>query len=412
MRRFRQSNEFYYLTGLTVPGAYALLDARAARTSVYVPHRDARRERSDGPSLAAEDHAEILALTGADSVAGPERLPLDLAALLFQSPRPTYTPFAPSEGVSTSRDSALASLAWAANDPFGSDSSPEAGLAQTLHAHFPQCEVRDLSPALDELRLHKSAHEIELLRAAARICGEATIEAMRSTAPGVLEHELEAVANFVFRQSGATGPGYEAIIAGGANAWFGHYNANDAPLRDGDLVLMDYAPDFGYYTSDIGRMWPVNGHYSDWQRELYGFVLAYHHELVARIKPGVTPAAVLADAAEAMRARIDATDFSKPSFRTACEEALVFAGHLSHPVGMSVHDVGDYSNRPFEPGLVFSVDPMIWVTDEHLYIRVEDTVVVTEDGIENLTGFVPLELEDVERELAEPGLLQLWKERA
>ena len=113
-------------------------------------------------------------------------------------------------------------------------------------------------------------------------------------------------------------------------------------------------------------------------------------ELVARIKPGVTPAAVLADAAEAMRARIDATDFSKPSFRTACEEALVFAGHLSHPVGMSVHDVGDYSNRPFEPGLVFSVDPMIWVTDEHLYIRVEDTVVVTEDGIENLTGFVPL----------------------
>ena len=79
---------------------------------------------------------------------------------------------------------------------------------------------------------------------------------------------------------------------------------------------------------------------------------------------------------------------------------------------MSVHDVGDYSNRPFEPGLVFSVDPMIWVTDEHLYIRVEDTVVVTEDGIENLTGFVPLELDDVEREIAEPGLLQLWKERA
>ena len=164
MRRFRQSNEFYYLTGLTVPGAYALLDPRAARTSVYVPHRDAGRERSDGPSLAAEDHAEILALTGADSVAGPERLPLDLAALLFQSPRPTYTPFAPAEGVSTSRDSALASLAWAANDPFGSDSSPEAGLAQTLHAHFPQCEVRDLSPVLDELRLHKSAHEVELLR--------------------------------------------------------------------------------------------------------------------------------------------------------------------------------------------------------------------------------------------------------
>ena len=410
-RRFRQSNEFYYLTGLAAPGAYLLLDAGTRRASVYLPHRDPRRERSDGPSLAAEDEAAVLELSGADSVAGPERLPLDLAALLFRSPRPTYTPFAPFEGVSTSRDSALAALAWAAADPFGSGLSTEAGLAAALRSHFPQCDVRDVSPALDTLRLLKSEHELQLLRAAARICGEATIAAMRSTAPGVLEHELEAVATFVFRQSGAAGPGYEAIVAGGPNAWHGHYNANDAPLRDGDLVLMDYAPDFGYYTSDIGRMWPVNGRYADWQRELYGFVLAYHHELIARIEPGVTPAAVLAGAAGAMRSYIDATTFSKPSFRTACEEALVFAGHLSHPVGMSVHDVGDYDNRPFEPGLVFSVDPMIWVPDERLYVRVEDTVAVTAEGVENLTGFVPLELEDVERELTKPGLLQLWKEQ-
>jgi Xaa-Pro aminopeptidase len=110
-----------------------------------------------------------------------------------------------------------------------------------------------------------------------------------------------------------------------------------------------------------------------------------------------------------MRDRIAGTSFSKPAYRTACEAALEFAGHLSHPVGMAVHDVGIYSDGPLEPGLVFSVDPMIWVPEEQLYVRVEDTVAVTEDGVENLTGFVPLEPADVERTMAEPGLLELWR---
>ena len=172
---------------------------------------------------------------------------------------------------------------------------------------------------------------------------------------------------------------------------------------------MDYAPDFAYYTSDIGRMWPVNGRYSDWQRELYGFVVAYHGELLARIRPGVTPEEILADAAEAMRARLDKAGASSPRYRSAFEDAFAFPGHLSHPVGMAVHDVGDYRRRPLEPGLVFSVDPMIWIPDERRYVRVEDTVAVTDEGVENLTGFVPLALDDVEALMREPGLLQHWK---
>ena len=168
---------------------------------------------------------------------------------------------------------------------------------------------------------------------------------------------------------------------------------------------MDYAPDYRGYTSDIGRMWPVDGRYSAWQRELYGFVLDYHDELLARIAPGRTPDEIMDGAAEAMRARIDATSWSRPHYRVAVEEALAFRGHLSHPVGMAVHDVGDYRGRPLEPGLVFAVDPMIWVPEERLYVRVEDTIAVTDDGIENLTGFVPRAMDDVERLQAEPGLL-------
>jgi Xaa-Pro aminopeptidase len=236
------------------------------------------------------------------------------------------------------------------------------------------------------------------------------IEAMRSTAPGVREHELVAVADLVFLRGGARGGAYGPIVAGGANAWYGHYSANDADLRAGDLVLMDYAPDLAYYTSDIGRMWPVAGVYAPWQRELYGFVLDLHRELLARIRPGATAEEILDGAAAAMWPRIEATGFSEPEYRRAAEAALVFPGHLSHPVGMADHDVGDYRGGPLEPGLVFAVDPMIWVHERRLYVRVEDTVAVTEDGVESLTGFVPLELDDVERTMREPGLLQRARE--
>ncbi len=410
-RRFRQSNDFWYLSALETPGAYLLLDARTRQTTLYLPHRDPLRERSDGPSPAAEDADAIRAATAVDRVVGIDRLPLELGASLFRSKRPVYTPLAPAETETVSRDSALAAAAWSASDPFDDSPVVEGALAAALTRRFPQAEVRDLSPLLDRARLIKSAHELELMRRAARICGEAVLEAIRSTEPGVYEHELEAVADFVYRQRGARGPGYSAIVAGGPNAWHGHYSANDAVLADGDLVLMDYAPDFAYYTSDIGRMWPVNGRYSDLQRELYGFVVAYHGELLARIRPGATPEEILTGAADAMRARLAELGASKPRYRTAFEDAFVFAGHLSHPVGMAVHDVGDYRGRPLEPGLVFSVDPMIWVPDERLYVRVEDTVAVTEDGVENLTGFVPLALDDVEALMREQGLLQHWRER-
>ncbi len=411
-RRFRQSNDFWYLSALETPGAYLVLDARTRQTTLYVPHRDPLRERSDGPVLSAEDADQLSAATSVDRVVGIDRLALELGAALFRATRPIYTPLAPAETEAVSRDSALAAAAWSASDPLNDAPVVEGALVAALASRFPQAEVRDLSPWLDSARLVKSAHELELMRHAARICGEAVIEAMRSTEPGIHEYELEAVADFVYRQRGARGSGYSAIVAGGRNAWHGHYSANDAELHDGDLVLMDYAPDFAYYTSDIGRMWPVNGRYSDTQRELYGFVVAYHGELLARIQPGATPEEILSGAADAMRARLEKRGATTAHYRAAFEDAFVFTGHLSHPVGMAVHDVGDYRARPLEPGLVFSVDPMIWVPDERLYVRVEDTVAVTEDGVENLTGFVPLDLDDVEALMQERGLLQHWRARS
>jgi len=224
----------------------------------------------------------------------------------------------------------------------------------------------------------------------------AVAEAMRATRPGMVEYELDAIARGLFVRHGARGEGYAAIVASGANMWHGHYNRNDAVMQDGDIVLMDVAPDYRYYTSDIGRTWPVGGAYAPWQRELYGFMVEYHKTILPLIRPGRTADEIHAEAAAAMAKVVERTKFSKPIFEAAARRALDFKGHLSHPVGMAVHDVGGYGGGPLRPGLVFAVDPQLWVPEEKLYIRCEDTVAVTETGIENLTASAPLDLAAVE----------------
>jgi len=244
-----------------------------------------------------------------------------------------------------------------------------------------------------------------LLRKAGKLTALGIIEAMRSTKPGVIEYQLDAAMRYHYLINGARDAGYNAIIAGGDNAWYGHYSANNCPLLDGDLVLVDCAPDYHYYTSDIGRMWPVNGHYSPVQRELYGFIVKYHKVLLSLIRPGLTDTWILQKAATEMLNVIENTGFSKEIYEASARRALEFPYHMSHCVGMAVHDVGHYRGKELKPGMVFAVDPMMWIPEERLYIRAEDTVAVTEEGIENFTSDAPLELSDVEALMREPGIL-------
>jgi Xaa-Pro aminopeptidase len=403
---FRQSNELYYLTALEVPNAYLEIDTTTDRSTLYLPRRNEAVERSAGRRLSANDADAVAELSGVDDVRPVEDLPTALGSRLKRRLRTTvFTPLAPTETRRSTRDGDLEAFAEATVDPWAVSVSREAAFARSLRAQFPTLEVRDVSPYLDELRSVKSPSEIDVLREAGRLTGLAVLEAMRATAPGVMEYELSAVAEFVFLRAGAFGAAYEPIVAGGENIWHGHYGAKSAVLRAGDLVLMDAAPDYRYYTSDIGRMWPVDGTWQPAQLELYGFIARYHEELLGRIRPGVTNEEVQASAAESMREVVEATRFSRPEYERAARGALDFAFHLSHPVGMAVHDVGEYRGVPLVPGHVFSVDPMLWVPDERLYIRCEDTVVVTEHGIENLTGFVPIEPEAISAVIGEPSAL-------
>jgi Xaa-Pro aminopeptidase len=233
------------------------------------------------------------------------------------------------------------------------------------------------------------------------------MEAMRSTAPGIYEYQLDAAAKYVFYLHGSQGDGYPAIIGGGANAYMGHYFRKTDPLVNGELVLMDYAPDFRNYTSDVTRIWPVNGRFTPEQKALYEYIVAYRDALFRQLRPGVTSDQVLDAAAAEMEIYLKDKTFKNPNHLKAVWEGIKFRGHFQHPVGMAVHDVGVIHHIPLEVGMVFTIDPMIWIPEEKSYIRIEDVVVITENGAENLSAFVPSSVLEIEKLIKEKGLTEL-----
>ena len=414
--RFRQTNEFYYLSGIEVPHAYLVLDGGQKRASVYLPHRHEGRESSEGKLLSAEDADLVKKLSGIEAVFPMEMLSEHLSRGARSTPaRTLYTMFQPGEGMSVSRDLALRRIADTTNDPWDGRGSREATFLATLRARYPQYELRDLTPELDKLRLIKSPREIALITKATRLAGLGLLEAMRSTEPGIYEYELDAVAKYFFFRNGAQGDAYYSLIANGTNAYFPHYNAGKTRLRDGDLVLMDYSPDVGYYMSDITRQWPVNGKFSPDQRDLYDFYLGCYRAILDAIRPGVTPQQIKKDALVKMDAILARSKFSKEIYTKGAKEFVdsyrrsseYARGGLGHWVGMSTHDVGSDSG-PMRPGMVFTIEPALRIPEERIYIRLEDLIVITEKGKDVPSLFVPMDIAGVEAVMKEQGMLQKY----
>lgn len=406
---FRQSNTFYYLTGLESDHAYLLLNGKNKQATLYLPHRDKGRERGQGKILSAEDEELVKQLTGVDLVKGYEFLSSDLlrTGLIKADVPRLYTPLSPAETGNDSRDELLYGQARTASDPWDGSASKESIFIDKLNAQYPQFQISDLSPILDKMRLIKSKEEILLIRKATQIAGLGIMESMRSTKPGIYEYQLDAAAKYIFYVNGARGDGYASIIGGGTNAYMGHYFHKTDILNDGDLVLMDYAPDYRYYTSDVTRIWPVNGKFDSSQKALYNYIVAYRDALFNYVKPGVTSEEVLDMAAKDMKEYLKGKTFEKPHYLKAVQEGIKFRGHFQHPVGMAVHDVGIVHRTPLKAGMVFTIDPMIWIPEERLYIRIEDMALVTETGVENLSGFVPSSIEAIEKTIKEKGLTEL-----
>jgi len=247
-----------------------------------------------------------------------------------------------------------------------------------------------------------------VIREATRIAGLGIMEAMRDAKPGMYEYELQADAEFVFKKHGAYGPSYFALIATGTNTWYSHYHRNTAKLQDGDLVQFDYAPDYKYYQSDVTRVFPANGRFAARQRELYTIYLRLYQALMISIKVHAAPRDIIRDAATKMEAIVRSYAFTDARIKTATA-ALVeryrssTAGSLGHSVGMEVHDVGG-PPATLEPGMVFTIEPAMQIPEEHIGIRLEDMILITPDGYENLSAFVPIEIDAIEQLMREPGL--------
>jgi Xaa-Pro aminopeptidase len=414
--RFRQSNEFYYLSGIEVPHAYLILDGSTKKTTLYLPNRSEGREKGEGKMLSAEDAEEVKKLSGVDAVASTEVLAEHMEGKFQRGgKRILYTPLAPAEGGSMSRDLALRYTADTAADPFDGRPSREGNFVRLVRERFPFFEIRDLSPTLDALRLIKSERELAVIRNATKLAGLAILEGMRSTRPGQYEHELDAVGKFVFYRNGAQGDAYFSLIGSGRNAYWPHYNAGKRKMEDGDFLLFDYAPDWGYYESDVTRMFPVNGRFSQWQRELYGFYLACYREILKAIAPGKTGGEIIKQAGAAMDPILAAAKFSKPSHRKAAEqfvEEYKKSGeseypYLGHWVGMATHDDGPHGG-PLKAGMVFTIEPQLTVPDEKIYIRLEDMIFITDKGAEVVSNDAPWDIDAIEKAMKEEGMLEKY----
>ncbi len=391
--RFRQSSDLYYLTGFSEPATTLVLRPGAddGEMVLFVRPRDPERETWDGRRAGVEGAVQRYGAAAAYPVDElEERLP-DLIG---------------------DRDDLYYSL--------GLDPGFDAVLIRTVaqmrarerRGRRAPRRVVDPRDVLHELRLRKTAEELDLMRRAAAITCEAHAAAMAAAAPGVGEHELEALVDYTFRKSGGTGPGYNTIVGAGDNATILHYIENDQTLADGDLVLIDAGCEYGFYTADVTRTFPASGTFTDAQRRCYEIVLRAQEAGVEMTRPGVTIDEIHERTVEILTSgMVELGLLEGPVADRISDDSYkrFYMHRTSHWLGMDVHDAGNYTAggnpRPLEPGMVITIEPGLYIAADAdnvpdelrgIGIRIEDDVLVTEDGPENLTAACPKSVADVE----------------
>lgn len=389
---YRPDSELYYLTGAIEPGTVAVLMGGAEpRFYLFVRERDPEAELWSGPRLGPDGAGERF---GADETFPLSELDFRLTQLLKEGDH-IHVRLGRGDAVELLVRNAL-TQARARGPRTGS--GPRG--------------VMDPGQILDELRLRKDAYEIACLRAAAALSMEGHRAATADIRAGVGEWAVEATVNATFRKGGGSGPGYETIVGSGPNACVLHYVANSRTLRAGDLVLVDAGAELNLYQGDITRTYPVDGAFSGEQRAVYEVVDRARAAAVEAAAPGATVADVHAAAVRVMvEGLVSLAVLEGDVDDLVAEDAHRpwFPHQTSHWIGLDVHDPGDYARkgtpRPLEPGMAFTVEPGLYfpVGSEKgaarfagIGVRVEDDVVVTETGHENLTAALPTAADEIE----------------
>ncbi len=396
--KFRQDSYFHYLTGFGEPDAAALLIPGHPEHPfvMFVRPRDKEKETWNGRRAGPEGAKERY---GADAAYTLDKLPEMLPQLLENTEKLYY-----GLGRRPDKDAQV----MAALDAL------RAKVRQGVKA---PSAVLDPASILNEMRLHKTPEELELMRQAAAISREAHIEAMRAITPGMHEYEVEAVIEYVFRRNGAAAPGYTTIAGSGVNATILHYVDNESVCREGELILVDAGAEYRGYSADITRTFPVGGKFTEAQREIYEIVLDAQVKAVEACRAG-NPFDGVHDVA--LRALVEGL-IRVGVLSGAPEENIeketykpYFMHRTSHWLGLDVHDVGDYRNgaawRTLEPGMVLTVEPGLYFGEfiedcperyRGIGIRIEDDVLITGGDPEVLTAGTPKTVAEVETTMAE-----------
>jgi Xaa-Pro aminopeptidase len=401
----RQGNQFYYLTGVIEQRAVALLDGRTRQTTIFLlPAKtvDVTSKFGPGAIYPGEDSAKLIGVT---KVLPREELNAVLMAIGREG-RTIYTPFRPEVLGSASSYDTILLTKLNHDDPWDGRAGREEMFRLKLMDIAPKSEIRNLDPIVDDLRAIKSEREIAVIREATRLADRGIMRAMHAAKPGMYEYQLQAESEYEFKKGGAYGAAYFALIATGKNTWYTHYHYNTAMLEAGDLVQYDYAPDYKNYTSDVTRIFPANGKFTAHEREYYTIYLRLYQAMMTSIRVHESPLTVTQRAVAKMDAIVAAYPFTDPAIKSAVGTFVdgfrkSKGGWLGHAVGMEVHDVyGSY--KTLEPGMIFTIEPMLRLPDEHIGVRLEDMLLITSDGYENLSSSVPIEVSGIEKFMADP----------
>ena len=390
--RFRQDSDFYYVTGFEEPESIAIVrPAQDPHYTLFVRPRDPEREIWDGRRAGIDGAKSEFGANESFPIAEfDERLQdiLDGAEKLYYR-----------LGVNRDLDETII------------NQIARMRAVNRKPIHPPQTIV-DPATIIHEMRVLKSADEIELMQVAADIAAEAHCEAMKASRPGMQEYEVEALIEKVFRQRGAAGPAYTSIVGAGANATVLHYINNDGQLHDGDLLLVDAGAEYKGYASDITRTFPINGRFTKPQREIYDLVLKAQMACVEMVRPGTTHDQLKQHSIEVLTegmVELGLLD-GKPEELIKEKKYERFYMHgLGHMLGIDVHDVGRYyygkESRALEAGVVMTVEPGIYISPDTkdipsqylgIGVRIEDDVLCTENGPRVLTNKVPKVAEEIE----------------
>lgn len=392
MGAFVQDQDFLYLTGVAEPDVAMLLvvgaDGALQRDALLVPPYSPFAAKWDGRFLAPGD--EAAQRTGFGEVGNVRALDRELDALLGAATdaRPVLVAAkAPAARLGSTPGKASQAASAMQKDPLDGRTSREQALLDHVGAAHPGLDVAALEPFVHGMRVHKSAAEVALLRRSAEIAADGIAEAMKCCAPGAFEYQLAAVARCVFSLNGCGPDAYAAIVGGGPNGCILHYSTCDRQLRDDDLIVMDYAPTLSGYASDVTRTFPASGRFTPAQKKLVTDVWEIQQALLADVRPGAKLSSLGARCAALLRERGYKNDHGP-----------------CHHVGLAVHDP---STNVLEAGMVITVEPGAYLPDQGMGCRIEDTVLVTDDGCEVLSKGVPSHPDAIEALMQAKGFVDL-----